>query len=83
MLTHETLPVSGASVVGMTIRVGQGQSHLPADVPGISTTLGQRDRLQLKGRLLAQPAKMTKLLQWPLYQKQHRPDKIGRSGIQA
>jgi hypothetical protein len=39
MLTHETSPVSRASVVGMTVWVGQGQSHLPADVPGISTTL--------------------------------------------
>jgi hypothetical protein len=56
MLTHETLSVSGASVVGMTIWVGQGQSHLPADVPGISTVLGQRGRLQPKGRLCQQPA---------------------------
>jgi hypothetical protein len=56
MLTHETSPVLGASVVGMTIRVGQGQSHLPADVPGISTTLGQKGRLRPKGRLCQQPA---------------------------
>jgi hypothetical protein len=56
MLTHETSPVSGASVVGMTIRVCQEQSHLPADFPGISTALGQRGRLQLKGRLRQQPA---------------------------
>jgi hypothetical protein len=56
MLTHETLPVSGASVVGMTIRVGQGQSHLPADVPGISTALSQEDRLRPKDRLRQQPA---------------------------
>jgi hypothetical protein len=32
-------------VMGMTIRVGQGQSPLPADVPGISTALGQKGRL--------------------------------------
>jgi hypothetical protein len=51
MPTHETSPVLGASVMGMTIRVGQGQSHLPADVPGISTALSQRGRLQLKGQL--------------------------------
>jgi hypothetical protein len=38
-------------VVGMTIRVGQGQSHLPAGVPGIIATTGQRGRLQPKGRL--------------------------------
>jgi hypothetical protein len=56
MLTHETSPVSGASVVGMTIRVGQGQSHLPADIPGISTTFGQRGRLRPKGWLGQHPA---------------------------
>jgi hypothetical protein len=42
--------------VGMTIRVGQGQSHLPAYVPVVSTMLGQRGRLQLKGRLRQQLA---------------------------
>jgi hypothetical protein len=51
MLTHETLPVLGASVVGMTIRVGQGQSYLLADVPGITATSGRGSRLQPKGRL--------------------------------
>jgi hypothetical protein len=39
MLTHETSPVSRASVMGMTSRVGQEQRCLPADVPGISTAL--------------------------------------------
>jgi hypothetical protein len=39
MLTHETSPVSGASVVGMTSGVCQGQRCLPADVPGVSTAL--------------------------------------------
>jgi hypothetical protein len=43
-------------VVGMTIWVGQGQSHLPADVPGITTVLGQRGRLQSNGQLRQQPA---------------------------
>jgi hypothetical protein len=38
MLSHETSPVLGASVVGMTIWVGQGQSHLPVDIPGIAVT---------------------------------------------
>jgi hypothetical protein len=56
MLTHEASPISVASVVGMTIGVGQGQSHLPADVPGITTALSQRDRLRPKGRLRQQPA---------------------------
>jgi hypothetical protein len=40
----------------MTIRVGQGQNPLPADVPGISTALGQKGRLRSKGRLRQQPA---------------------------
>jgi hypothetical protein len=56
MLTHKTSPVSGASVVGMTSRVGQGQSHLPADVSGISTVLSQEDRLRPKDRLRQLPA---------------------------
>jgi hypothetical protein len=51
MLTHETSPVSGASVVGMNSRVGQGQRHLPADVPGTSTMLSQEDRFRPEGRL--------------------------------
>jgi hypothetical protein len=40
----------------MTIWVCQGQSHLPAAIPGITTVLGQRGRLQPKGRLRQQPA---------------------------
>jgi hypothetical protein len=55
MLTHETSPVSGASVVGMTSRVGQGQHYLPIEVPGISTALSQEDRLYPKSRLRQQP----------------------------
>jgi hypothetical protein len=56
MLTHETSPVSGASVVGMTSGVCQGQRNLPAGIPGISTALRQEDRLRPKGRLRQQPA---------------------------
>jgi hypothetical protein len=51
MLSHETSPVLGASVVGMTIWVGKGQSYLSADVPGITSTSGRRGWLQPKGRL--------------------------------
>jgi hypothetical protein len=40
MLTHETSPVSGASVVGITYGACQGPSYLPAGVPGVSTALG-------------------------------------------
>jgi hypothetical protein len=42
--------------VGMTTWVCQGQIHLLADVPGISTALSQTGRLHLKGRLRQQPA---------------------------
>jgi hypothetical protein len=40
MLTHETSPVSGASVMGMTYGACQGPNYLPAGVPGVSTALG-------------------------------------------
>jgi hypothetical protein len=55
MLPHETLPVLGASVVALTIWVGQGQSHLLADVPGITATFGRGGRLRPKGQLRQQP----------------------------
>jgi hypothetical protein len=45
MQTHETSPVLGASVMGMTSGVCQGQRCPPAGVPGISTVLGKEDRL--------------------------------------
>jgi hypothetical protein len=56
MQAHETLPVSGASVVGMTLGVCQGQRGLPTGVPGVPTASRREDRLQLKGRLCLQPA---------------------------
>jgi hypothetical protein len=40
MQAHETSPVSGASVVGMTSGVCQEPGYLPAGIPGISTALG-------------------------------------------
>jgi hypothetical protein len=40
MLTHETSPVSGASVVGITYGACQGLSYLPAGIPRVSTALG-------------------------------------------
>jgi hypothetical protein len=39
MQTHETLPVSGSSVMGMTSGACQGPCYLPAGVPGISMAL--------------------------------------------
>jgi hypothetical protein len=56
MQAHETSPVSGASVVGMTSGVCQGQRCMPAGIPGVSTASSKKDRLQLKGRLRQQPA---------------------------
>jgi hypothetical protein len=89
MLTHETLPVLGASVVGMTSGVCQGQCCLPAGVPGISTALSQEDQLWPKGRLCQQPAgdsteeswsqaKTTRPFQRLLHRKWSGPDKIDR-----
>jgi hypothetical protein len=49
VLTHETSPVSGASVVGMTSRVGHEQSRIY--VLGISTVLSQEDWIRPKDRL--------------------------------
>jgi hypothetical protein len=43
MLAHETSPVLGASVVGMTYGACQEPSYLPAGVPGVSTALGCSD----------------------------------------
>jgi hypothetical protein len=40
MLTHETLPVLGASVVGMTNGACHRPSYLPAGIPGITMALG-------------------------------------------
>jgi hypothetical protein len=40
MQTHETLPVLGASVMGMTSRACQGLCYLPAGILGTSTVLG-------------------------------------------
>jgi hypothetical protein len=56
MLAHETSPVSGASVVGMTYGGCHVPSYLPAGVPGVSTAQRQEDRLRLEGRLCQQPA---------------------------
>ena len=89
MLAHETSPVSGASVVGMTYRVYQGPSNMPAGVPGVSTTSAREDRLRPKGRLRQQPAgdsteesrsrtKKTKASQRLFRQKWAGPDKSDR-----
>jgi hypothetical protein len=89
MLTHETSPVSGASVVGMTNGACHGPSYLPAGIPRISTALGREDRLHPKGRLRQQPAgdsteesqsraMKTKASQWLFRRKWAGPDKNDR-----
>jgi hypothetical protein len=56
MLAHETSPVLGASVVGMTYGACHVLSYLPAGVPRVSMARRQEDRLCSKGRLRQQPA---------------------------
>jgi hypothetical protein len=55
MLAHETLPVSRASVMGITYGACQGPSNMPAGVLGVSTALGWEDRLRPKSRLATPP----------------------------
>jgi hypothetical protein len=56
MLAHETSPVSGASVVGMTYGAHHGPGNMPAGVLGVPKALAPEDRLRPKGRLRQQPA---------------------------
>jgi hypothetical protein len=56
MLAHETSPVSGASVVGMTYGAYHRPSNMPAGVPGVPTASAREDRLRSKGQLRQQPA---------------------------
>jgi hypothetical protein len=56
MIAHETSPVSGASVVGMTYGAYHRPSNMPASVPGVPTVSAREDRLRLKGWLRQQPA---------------------------
>jgi hypothetical protein len=56
MLTHETLPVLGASVVGMTNGACHGPSNMPAGVPGVPAASAREDQLRSKDRLRQQPA---------------------------
>jgi hypothetical protein len=56
MLAHETSPVLGASVGGMTYGACHMPRCLPAGVPGVSTARRQEDRLGPEGWLYQQPA---------------------------
>jgi hypothetical protein len=56
MLAHETSPVSGASVVGMTYGAHHGPGNMPAGVSGVPTASIREDRLRPKGRLRQQPS---------------------------
>jgi hypothetical protein len=56
MLAHETSPVLGASVVGMTYKAHHGPSNMSAHIPGVPMALAREDRIHPKGRLCQQPA---------------------------
>jgi hypothetical protein len=56
MLAHETSPVSGASVGGLTYGACHVPSYLPAGVPGVSTARRLEDWLGVEGQLCQQPA---------------------------
>jgi hypothetical protein len=56
MLAHETSPVSGVSVMGMTYGVHHGPGNMLAGVPGDPAASAREDRLRSKGRLRQRPA---------------------------
>jgi hypothetical protein len=56
MIAHDTLPVSGASVVGMTYRAYHRPSNMPAGIPRNPTATAREDQLRSKGRLRQQLA---------------------------
>jgi hypothetical protein len=56
MIAHDTLPVSGASVMGMTNGAHHGPSNMPASIPGVPTASTREDRLRPKGWLRQQLA---------------------------
>jgi hypothetical protein len=89
MQTHETSPVSGASVVGMTYGACEGPSNMPTGIPGVSMASAREERLRPKGRLHQQPAgdsteesqsraMKTKALQQLFHRKWVSPDKNDR-----
>jgi hypothetical protein len=89
MLAHETSPVSGASIVGMTYGAHHGPSNMLADVPGVPAALTREDRLRPKGWLRQQlagdsteesrsRAMKTKASQRLSHQKWVGPDKSDR-----
>jgi hypothetical protein len=89
MQTHETLPVLGASVLGMTYSAYQGLSNMSAGIPRVFTTSAREDRLCSKGGLHQQPAgdsteesqsqvMKTKASQQPFRQKWASPNKSDR-----
>jgi hypothetical protein len=93
MLAHETSPVSGASIVGMTYGAHHGPGSMPAGIPGIPAASARGDRLHSKGRLRQRPADNsveedwsrameTKLPQWLSRQKWNGPDKTVRGAEQ-
>jgi hypothetical protein len=89
MLAHETSPVSGASVMGMTYGACHVPSYLSAGIPGVPAARRQEDRLRPEGRLCQQPAGDSTMegRSWAMKMKAHQrlfrrkwagPDKSGR-----
>jgi hypothetical protein len=56
MIAHETSPVLGASVMGMTYGAYHRPSNMPAGVRGVPTASARENRLRPKDRLRQQPA---------------------------
>jgi hypothetical protein len=82
MLAHETLPVSGASVMGITYRVHHGPSIMPAHIPGVPTALAREDRLHPKGRLRQQPTGNSTEENWSRAMKTKLPNGcLAESGL--
>jgi hypothetical protein len=56
MIAHETSPVLGASVMGMTYGAHHRLGNMLASVLEVPTASAREDRLRPKGRLHQQPA---------------------------
>jgi hypothetical protein len=82
MLAHETLPVSGASVVGMTYGAHHGPSNMPSGIPGVPTASAREDWLHPKGQLCQQPAGDSTEENWSRAMKTKLPnDCLAKSGL--
>jgi hypothetical protein len=74
MPAHETSPVSGASVVGMTYGAYHRPSNMPAGVPAVPTASAREDWFRPKGRLRQQPADNSTEENWSRAMKTKLPN---------